>query len=79
MKFIKIQAGTKIFAVVESVDLGYKLCSLHGCKSAADKAIKRYDKAEIAFKKTLGHYEEKRYSSPFYVQEFTFEELFRNF
>ena len=71
MKFIKIESGSLIYAVMESVGLGYFLISLHGCESSAQKQIKRLLGEDI---KKYG-----RSSKDYFIEELTFEKLFSNY
>lgn len=71
MKFIKIESGSLIYAVMEDVDLGYFLISLHGCESSAKKQIKRLIAEDI---NKYG-----RSSKGYFIEELTFEKLFSNY
>ena len=77
MKFIKIQSGTTIHAVVRYEDLGYKLISLHGCESSAKKAIKRLDMEDRKIFAEL--YKNREYRSGYSIEIFKFKDLFSHF
>ncbi len=83
---MRIQEDQTIYAVVEWIDLGYFLVSLHGSETSAEKAKNKHIEQNVNKYYPKGEFSDKerskcreREESRFGIEMFSFDRLFGNF